>query len=172
MLAGAGLTGLLALAKGRQEVREKGLDRAEARRSERLGHRRAAYAAFLEQSRRVLAGVSEVTDMPVSASDDDREAAWHGCGEAIDAMYGVYVAVALSGPPGFADEAEKLWWLSEQAHTRLAGVLSRREGAQSDDPIQSLFTDEDERAVLDFVAHQKRVIMLARKQLGGDEADA
>ncbi|MFJ8603372.1 hypothetical protein ACIREM_32640 [Streptomyces shenzhenensis] len=172
VLAGASLTGSLALLKGRQDAKDKSIDRAEARRTQRTEHRRETYAAFLSQARVALVAVSDATGLLTPISEQAWEEACDEASTAVDGLYDVYVELALSGPPSVADAAERLWFLGHRAVDQVEGLWGRIDQDDHGRTPDSWLTDEDPQRITAFVEQQKKVIELARKQLGGDLEDA
>ncbi|MET9090753.1 hypothetical protein ABZX72_01545 [Streptomyces cyaneofuscatus] len=171
VLAGSGLTGVLGLMKGRQDAADRERDRSEGRRSQRIETRHAAYTAFIAQSRSAVVALSGAIEVRVSASDD----AWgNAITEALNAsevMYHGYVDLALAGPPSLAREAELLWLRAIRAANQVETLWARRDATDQVATVASLLGDEDPDRMGEFIEQQKKLIELAREQLGGDIVD-
>ncbi|MGW6008691.1 hypothetical protein [Streptomyces sp. NPDC055210] len=171
VLAGAGLAGTLALLKGRQDASVRIADREEDRRSQRVEHRRGAYAAFLTQARLVTTSLSVCASLETPVEQAEWIEASDSLDEAISGFYDVFVELALAGPPSLAEEAETLWLKAYRAHTQIERLWDRMDHGDAGRQLDSFLGDEEESRLNDFISQQKRFIMLARKQLGGDREE-
>ncbi|MFC9248064.1 hypothetical protein ACFT7S_29790 [Streptomyces sp. NPDC057136] len=162
---------MLGLLKGRHEAKDKERDRLEGRRAKRIETRHAAYTVFMAQSRTALVKLTAALTVPVSAPEDEWHDAITDARNAAEEMYDGYVDLALAGPESFAKEAERLWQRAIRAADQVETLWSRRDPEESGATVTSLFVDEDPDRLFELVEQQKKVIGLARVQLGGDVID-
>ncbi|KOG81227.1 MULTISPECIES: hypothetical protein [Streptomyces] len=165
------MTGVLGLMKGRQDAADKERDRLEGRRARRIETRHTAYTAFIAQSRSAALALSAATEVKVSAADETWNDAITEALNASEEMYHGYVELALAGPPPLAQEAELLWLRAIRAANQVETLWSRRDPTDQVATVASLLGDEDPDRMGDFIQQQKKLIELAREQLGGDVVD-
>ncbi|MFF5278800.1 hypothetical protein [Streptomyces sp. NPDC000133] len=126
----------------------------------------------MAQARVALVSLSGAIEVDVSASDSNWGAVITEAQNAAESMYDGYVELALAGPAPLAQGAELLWLRALRAANQVEMLWLRRDPADRGTTVTSLFVDEDPDRLGEFVEQQKKVIGLAREQLGGDVVDS